>query len=609
MNWLDLAWGMMASASLTLGVVHLFIWRKQKSQHAHLLFFVLAASIAACAAFELSMIRATSPQGYASALRWAHVPLVIAVLSMVGFVRHYFAAGRSWLAWAVGVGRLLALALDFLTGVNLNFENISALQQVTLWGGARFSIPVGVLNPWWSVAQIDNVLLGAFLLDASVTLWRRGDSVDRRRAFLVGGALVLCLVFVVALALATFTQRLPLPTVITPAFLIVALAMGYELGEDALRSAQLARDLRDRERRSELAAQAARLALWSWDVPRRELWMNTIGRTLFGLREGANADLDTLLAVVHADDRDRVRGAIDQTIRDGGALEQEFRLAVPGAATRWAVTRAQLEREAPDVALLRGVTVDITERRRFEQELAQQRNELAHLSRVAALGEMAGSLAHEINQPLMAILSNARAALRFMARDDGDLTEVRAILSDIVDDDKRAGEVIHRLRTLLRKGEVQRSPLDVNSAVQEVVRLTRNEMLNRSVVVTTQLAPDIPQVLGDRVQVQQVLLNLMMNSCDAMDGVAGDRQLMVRTRVADDTGVEVSISDSGHGIAAAELERIFEPFVTSKEHGMGLGLSVCRTIVAAHGGRLWAECVDGQGATLRFTLPVVGEEQ
>ena len=609
MNWLDLAWATMGSASLTLGAVHLFIWRKQRSQYAHLLFFALAASIAACAAFELLMMRSATAQDYASALRWAQVPLLTVFLSMVGFVRLYFDAGRTWLAWAICLIRLLVVALDFLTGVNINFETINALQHVTLWRGAGFSVPVGTLNPWWSVAQIDNVLLSVFLLDASVTLWRRGGPVERRRSVLVGGALILCVVCVIALSLGTFTGHVPLPTVVTPTFLLVALAMGYELGEDALRSAQLARDLRDSERRSELAAQAARLALWSWDLARRELWMNAIGRTLFGLREGEQLDLDALLAGVHGEDRDRVRGAIDRTLRDGGSLEQEFRIALPGAATRWVVTRAQLEREAPEVGLLRGVTVDITERRRVEQVSAQQRNELAHLSRVAALGEMAGSLAHEINQPLMAILSNARAALRFMARKNGDLGEVRAILADIVEDDKRAGEVIHRLRTLLRKGEVQRGPLDINDVVQEVLRLTRNELLNRGVVVTTQLAPDAPWVLGDRIQVQQVLLNLVINSCDAMAGVPGSQQLVVRTRAVDGAGVEVSVSDSGHGIAAADLERIFEPFVTSKAHGMGLGLSVCRTIIAAHGGRLWAESVDGRGATMRFTLPVEGERQ
>ena len=605
MSWLDTAWIALASASASLGLLHLFIWRSRTSDYGHFLFFALTSSIAAVAAFELAMMRSGTVEHYAAALRWAHVPLSIAVLSMVGFVRFYFAAGRTWLAVAVCVLRLLALMLNFVTGVNINFDYITALEHVTLPGGAGFSVPVGTLNPWWLVAQIDNLLLVAFLVDASATLWRRRDSIARRRAQLVGGGLVLCVVCVVGLALWTFFGGLRVPTVVAPAFLAVALAMGYELSADTLRAAQLSRDLRDSEQRSELAAQAAKLALWSWDIAKDEFWINSIGRALFDIPRDQQPGLDDFVGRIDPEDRERVRDTIFDTVRNGGAFELEFR--VSNSPTRWIATHGQVERRETGNALMRGVSIDISERRRVEQEVAQQRNELTHLSRVAALGEMAGSLAHEINQPLMAILSNARAAQRFMASDSPDLTELRAIVADIVDDDKRAGEVIHRLRALLRKGELERGPLDLNDVVTDVLRLTRNELMNRGVAASAELAPNLPSLLGDRIQLQQVLLNLVMNSCDAMDGVRGTHALVVSTRVAGGAGVELSVSDSGRGIPAADLERIFEPFVTSKEHGMGLGLSVCRTIVAAHGGRLWAESADGKGATLRFALPLAGD--
>jgi len=233
----------------------------------------------------------------------------------------------------------------------------------------------------------------------------------------------------------------------------------------------------------------------------------------------------------------------------------------------------------------------------------QNEAELAHLSRVAMLGELSGSLAHELNQPLAAILSNAQAAQRFLARNPGDLGEVRAILQDIVDDDKRAGEVIRRLRALLRKEEVEHHALDVNDVVLEVLRLMRGDLVNRNVSVSTQLAAALPAVTGDRVQLQQVLINLVINGCDALEGEgARERQISVRTRVAGDQ-VEVSVADSGKGIAADSLERVFQPFVTTKVHGMGLGLAVCRTIVTAHAGRIWAARNPGAGATFHFTLP------
>lgn len=595
----------MIAACLTLGVVHLYVWHKQRSEYGSLLFFALAVAAASVGAFELSMMRADTPQAYATALRWAHVPLAVGILALVGFVRFYLGAGRDWLAYVVSGLRLVALALNFATGVNLNFEGITRLDHVRLWGGPVLSLPVGSLNPWWAVGQIDTLLLVAFIVDASIALWRRGGTDSRRRALALGGGLTLCVVFILSVSVLVFSRHLRTPTVVTPAFFIVVLAMGYELGHDVLRAAQLAGDLRESQRRLDLAAQAAGLALWSWNVASNDFWMNSSGRVLFDLSQAERVDLGVFLARVHPNDRDLVRRTMEETVHKGGYFETEFRMSTRDSQVRWIATRGQVEVRRSG-ALLRGVTFDISERVRAEHETAEQRKELTHLARVASLGEMAGSLAHEINQPLMAILSNARAAQRFMALENADLVEVRAILADIVADDQRAGEVINRLRALLRKGEVQRGPFDLNDIAADVLRLTRNELLNRGVAVSVELAPNLPSTLGDRIQVQQVLLNLVMNACDAMEGVSGSRQLVVRTRIADGAAVEVSISDSGRGIPPADLERIFEPFVTTKERGLGLGLSVCRTIVAAHGGRLWAESVDGRGATLRVKLPTPG---
>ena len=232
--------------------------------------------------------------------------------------------------------------------------------------------------------------------------------------------------------------------------------------------------------------------------------------------------------------------------------------------------------------------VDITERRDLERATARQRDELAHLSRVAMLGELSGSLAHELNQPLTAILSNAQAAQRFLAQSPPRLDRLAEILSDIVKSDHRAGAVIQRIRSLLRKESAQRNPLDINDVVEETLRLMRSDLLNRHVVVRADLGEGLPAVSGDRNQLQQVLLNFMMNGCDAMDGRDMDGRLLVRTRTTADGNVEFSVADRGTGIPSADLERIFEPFVTTKSHGMGLGLTICRSIVEAHGGRLWA---------------------
>jgi C4-dicarboxylate-specific signal transduction histidine kinase len=246
---------------------------------------------------------------------------------------------------------------------------------------------------------------------------------------------------------------------------------------------------------------------------------------------------------------------------------------------------------------------DISERKRMEREASLQRDELAHLSRVALLAELSGSLAHELNQPLTAILSNAQAGLRFMAHTPPDLEEVTRSLVNIVENDKRAGEVIRRLRAMLRKDPADHRPLEVNEVVQDVLRIIRSDLLNRSIELVLDLAPGLPLVDGDRVQLQQVLLNLVMNGSDAMEGMRKGRRLTVRTRLLAPGQVEVAVSDLGTGIPEEDLERIFSPFVTSKAEGMGLGLAVCTTIVQSHGGKLWASNNPDGGATLSLSLP------
>jgi PAS domain S-box-containing protein len=260
--------------------------------------------------------------------------------------------------------------------------------------------------------------------------------------------------------------------------------------------------------------------------------------------------------------------------------------------------------ETPEGVFTLASIVDVTERRNAERESARQRNELAHLSRVAMLGELSGSLAHELNQPLTAILSNAQAALRFLAQDASNTDEVRAILSDIIDADNRAGETIRRLRLLFRKGEVENELIDVNTVVQEVLKILHSDLINNMVLPHTELEPDLPPVLGDRVQMQQVLINVMVNGSDAMSAIPqADRRLVVSSRRRTETEIMITIADQGCGIPAERLESVFEPFVTTKGHGMGLGLAVCRTIVCAHGGRIWATNNSDRGASIHITLP------
>jgi len=254
-----------------------------------------------------------------------------------------------------------------------------------------------------------------------------------------------------------------------------------------------------------------------------------------------------------------------------------------------------------------GLVVDVTDRKHAEQEARQIRDELAHAGRIATMGEMAAALAHELNQPLTAILSNAQAATRFLSAPDPDLAEVRDILQDIADDDTRAGEVIRRIRSLVKKDPADLRPLDLNTIVKDVIGLLHSDAVIRGIVVVHELERDLPEVKGDRIQLQQVVVNLLLNAFDAMrDGLARDRSVIVRSRRAD-SEVLVTISDRGPGILPEEMDRLFEPFRSTKPGGLGMGLSISRSIVASHGGRMWAENNSTRGATFGFSLPVCVE--
>jgi signal transduction histidine kinase len=247
---------------------------------------------------------------------------------------------------------------------------------------------------------------------------------------------------------------------------------------------------------------------------------------------------------------------------------------------------------------------DITDRKRAELDAAAQRHELAHLNRVLILAEQSGALAHELSQPLAAILTNAQAARRLLDQSPLDLNEVRAALDDVIKNDKRAGTVIHRLRELLKKRDTVLQPVDLNDVAREVLDLTHSDLLLRRMPITTALSPDIPLVLGDRVQLQQVILNLILNACDAMGTVElADREITLTT-VADDGFVQIAVTDRGIGIPEGQLDSVFDPFFTDRAQGLGLGLTISRSIVLAHRGRILAENNADRGATFRCFLPV-----
>lgn len=252
-----------------------------------------------------------------------------------------------------------------------------------------------------------------------------------------------------------------------------------------------------------------------------------------------------------------------------------------------------------------GASSDITQRKEAEAEIQRNRQELAHVARISTMGELATSLAHELNQPLTAILSNAQAAQRFLAANPANVDEMGEILKDIVKDDRRAGEIIRRMRTLVKKEEIEFAPLDLGNVIGDVVLLAHSDAILHNIRVLREIDSGLPTVRGDRVQLQQVMLNLLLNAFDAMDDCpANEREIKVRAQRDGAGMVTVAVRDKGTGLSRDKLDKIFQPFYTTKPDGLGMGLSICRSIVEAHGGRLWAENNPDRGATLCFTVPV-----
>jgi len=334
------------------------------------------------------------------------------------------------------------------------------------------------------------------------------------------------------------------------------------------------------------AQEVAHLGSWYLDLTKDELlWSDEIYR-IFGVPPGSAMTYERFLEIVHPDDREYVDKCWMAALNKE-PYDIEHRIIVHGKV-KWVREKAEVEFNQEGRAIRGiGIVQDITEHRQAEEASRQLQEELKHVARVTTMGELTAALAHELNQPLMAIMSNAQAAQRFLARKNPDLDEIKEILSDIIKDDKRASEVIGKLRALLKKSDLDFKILNINDVIRDVISLVHSDMV----------------VSGDRIQLQQVILNLILNSFEAMADV-GSKRLSIRTAQENEEAITVSVEDNGTGIDEKSMDRLFKPFFTTKREGMGMGLAINKAIVEAHGGSLRAGNNPGQGARLYFTLPV-----
>jgi two-component system sensor kinase FixL len=364
--------------------------------------------------------------------------------------------------------------------------------------------------------------------------------------------------------------------------------------------------LREFEERVRLAAEAAHLGVWELDAATNEIWISDSARALFQFDSETRVNHALLQDRVHPEDRALRDSAVKAAIETHGEYKIEYRVLLPDGTLRWhgATGRCVTGENGKGTRLI-GVSIDITPRKIAEAEARRYHEEVGHLSRVAAVGELAASIAHELNQPLAGIISNASAGQRFIARGNVDLQEIRDLLGDIMADGRRAGDVIRGIQSMTKKGVPDRQRVNLNDLVMGVARMVKADAMLRSCALETLLGSDLPAVEADPIQLQQVLLNLVINAFDAMhDTPVIRRKVVIATERNGDDAIRGSVRDYGVGISEELRDRLFDHFVTTKAQGLGLGLAIARSIVESHSGTIVAENVDGGGARFQFTLPI-----
>jgi PAS domain S-box-containing protein len=372
----------------------------------------------------------------------------------------------------------------------------------------------------------------------------------------------------------------------------------------SLENASLYSDLQRSESFLSEGQRISHTGSWSWNTSTgAQIWSEETFR-IFGYGPEVRPTLQIVLERVHPDDVTLVQRQIERASSEAKRFDFEHRLLMPDGAVKHVHVVVHAIRDEAGQLDFTGTVMDVTAAKRAEEELRTAQAELANVTRLTTLGELAASIAHEVNQPLTAVVSNAEACRRWLNRSTPDLGEARSALESIIKNGHRAGEVTRRIRALSSRTETPKAPLDVNDVVDEAVALVHHDLAGNRVSMRTDLADALPPIEGDRIQLQQVIVNLVTNGIEAMQSISTrPRVLVIRTQQDEARNVVVAVTDCGVGIAADHADKLFDAFFTTKSTGMGMGLSICRSIIDAHAGRLSASRNAGPGATFQFTLP------
>lgn len=579
------------------GVHHALIARRQPIDRTHLWFALMCSAIAAYVIAKAGAYQSGSAAMLVSQRRWELSFAVMLFMFFPWFVREYTGRRSPWLPAGFTLLMAAVLMANLLLPYGVGYMRLPEFSVLSLpWGErvADLGVPRRQQSAWFQIGRMGMILVLIYGLHAS---WRQYRHGERRRA------LTLAIAIAIFLAMVLFNQLVNhgiVDFIHTAEFGFLALLL--------VMNQSLAYDERKFEQRMQEVLDNMPAVVYLKDLHGRYLLVNRQFRETFDLGNPAvkgKTDYDFL----PKDQADTLRANDRRVMHERSALKFDESIEVGGVLRHYITCKFPIL--APDGSLtaMGGTSMDVTDARRLEVERDSLREQVLHADRVARISTLSTSLAHELSQPLTAMLSNAQAGLRFLDQDAPALDEFRDILKDIVRDDERAIAIISGLRAMLRQKNNAREWIDLADAVSEALNLIHDEIIRRGVCCDRELQPNC-LVLSDKVQIEQVVLNLVMNALDALDDRSADQRRVVVSVTSDGDGqARVAVRDSGAGLPPDQVERIFDSFYSTKSQGLGMGLALCRSIVESHGGRIWATNNPDQGATMQFILPMARREQ
>jgi two-component system sensor kinase FixL len=606
MSWMTVIWSMLASASIVIGMMHLFLWRRNVARDYYLFSSLMAVAAGASALTELSLAKAYPLSALAVILRLSNVFIGVTVVTMTWFLHRYLGTGRRFLLWAITGLWTVGLIVNFISPWSLTFAEVTGVQEMATFWGEPYNLILGSGNPLKILAEFASLLVAVFVVDASIQAWRFGL---KRQAGITGGAISF---FIIAAGIHTplvDAGIVKTPYMISVAFVGIVAALNYEMARDILNTLRQTREIAAGHQRWRSLLTHIQLAVLDLDPAGTIRYANPyfLDRTGYDSQEIQDRPFADLIPP-------ELRASFLQRLQQGltGFPRPSSRWPVSSSAGPvltfdWTSVGLRTVDGVPNGVL--SIGTDVTDQIQTKHELNQTRRDLDRVNRANVLGEFVSAIAHELSQPLAAILSNAQVARRYLNSADDRRDETREILELIISDDKRAATVIDRLRAMLIRGEVTREEFALDAALREVLELLEADIAAESIDLQVDLAADLPLVKAGRVEVQQVLLNLIQNSVAIFSGpLSRPKRILVSTERKENE-IWVLVEDSGPGLATEDRDDIFAAFITTNVNGMGMGLTICRRIIEGHGGSILAEAGKLGGACFRFSLPIATEKE